>query len=180
MTQAATTLDPRYPVGRFIAPEKLSEADRRELIAQISALPGRLREALSGLTPAQIETPYRDGGWTVRQVVHHLADSHMNAFIRFKFALAETEPAIKAYDENVWAQLPDIPRADPEISVALLDALHQRWTVMLRAMTAADFGRTLVHSERGKLNLDYMLALYAWHSRHHTGHIASLREREGW
>ena len=174
-----TTTDLRYPVGRF-AFTSADESTRAAAIATIADLPARLRAAVEGLSDAQLDTPYRDGGWTVRQVVHHLPDSHLNAFTRFKFALTEEKPEIKAYDEARWAELPDGRTGPVAPSLALLDGLHARWTLLLRALRPADLERQLVHPQNGVMTLDRMLALYAWHSRHHVAHITELRRREGW
>lgn len=151
------------------------------LIATIAETPGALRSAVAGLARDQLETPYRPGGWTVKQVVHHVPDSHLNAYVRFKLALTEDEPTIKPYNEAAWAELADSRRVPVEVSLELLDALHLRWVTILRSMDAADFRRGLVHPEQKKvLTLEQMLALYAWHGRHHVAHITSLRQREGW
>ncbi len=174
------TEDLRYPVGQLQAEGPLSEERRLELIEQIAETPERLRAAVHGLNHQQLDTPYRPGGWTVRQVLHHVPDSHLNAYVRFKLALTEDTPTIKPYAEALWAALPDTGRTVPEVSLTLLTALHQRWVILLRAMDAADFARTLQHPEKGLLTLDQMLGLYAWHGRHHVAHITSLREREGW
>jgi uncharacterized damage-inducible protein DinB len=135
---------------------------------------------VTGLTPAQLDTPYRDGGWTVRQVAHHVPDSHMNAYLRFKFGLTEDAPAIKTYEEKDWAKTPEVAVTPVDVSLALLDALHLRWVALLRAMTPQQFARTIKHPEWGTPSLDAMLALYAWHGRHHTAHVTTLRERMGW
>ncbi len=172
-------MDPQYPVGKFTVEENLSDARRSELIGQIAEAPGKLREALKGLEAKQLDTPYRDSGWTVRQVAHHLADSHMNAYVRFKLALTEDFPTIKPYDQKLWAETADT-RAPVEASVELLDALHQRWVALLKSMGAADFKRRLKHPELGEVVLEKYLGMYAWHSRHHVAHITSLRERMGW
>jgi uncharacterized damage-inducible protein DinB len=170
----------RFPVGRFRFQAGASPAERRDWIDEVAALPARLREAVAGLSAEQWDTPYRPGGWTVRQVVHHLADSHLNAYCRFKLALTEAEPVIKPYDEAAWAELPD-REVDPEVSLQLLDALHRRWVHLLRAMRPEGFVRTLSHPEQGRvLTLEAMLALYAWHGRHHVAHVTSLAERQGW
>ncbi|MFY9825854.1 MAG: putative metal-dependent hydrolase [Thermoanaerobaculia bacterium] len=174
------TEDLRYPVGRLQEEGPLSEARRLELIEQIAETPERLRAAVHGLNPAQLDTPYRPGGWTVRQVLHHVPDSHLNAYVRFKLALTEDSPPIKPYAEALWAALPDTGRTAPEVSLTLLDALHKRWVILLRAMDTAGWARTLQHPERGTLTLDQMLVTYAWHGRHHVAHITALREREGW
>ena len=166
--------DPRYPVGKFHWKGELTEADRAELIAQIAEAPARLREAASGLTEAQLGTPYRPGGWTARQVIHHVPDSHMNAYIRFKLALTEDQPAIKPYDQVQWAELADTKVTRVETSLTLLESLHERWVNVLRSMTQADFERTLNHPEHGLIKLDWMLALYAWHGRHHLGHVRAV------
>ena len=173
-------IDPRFPTGPFAFDPNVTPETRRTAIAAIRVAPAALRAAVAGLTDAQINTPYRDGGWTVRQVVHHLPESHMNAFTRFKLALTEDNPTIKAYEEDRWARLGDIPRVPLETSLSLLDALHERWVILLEAMTAADFVRPLTHPVNGQMPLDRMLQLYAWHGAHHTAQITTLRVREGW
>ncbi|MHB8653939.1 MAG: YfiT family bacillithiol transferase [Terriglobia bacterium] len=173
-------MDPRYPVGKFAWPENVSEADRKQYISQIEEAPGKLRSAIQGLSGAQLDTPYREGGWTVKQVAHHLADSHMNAFIRFKLALTENEPTIKPYEQQHWAELPDGKTAPVEISLDLLTSLHRRWVVLLKSMKPEDFARTFRHPEMGVVKLERNLALYAWHGRHHVAHVTSLREQKGW
>lgn len=172
--------DLRYPVGRFRIDEDISESDYPRLIAEIAETPGALRSAVAGLSRDQLETPYRPGGWTVKQVVHHLPDSHMNAYVRFKLALTEDEPSIKAYDEAKWAELSDSQRVPIDVSLDLLDSLHMRWVALMRAMDPASFRRGLNHPERGFLTLAQLLGLYAWHGRHHVAHVTSLRAREGW
>ena len=172
--------DLRYPVGRLQEEGPLGAARRLELIEQIAETPERLRAAIHGLDHRQLDTPYRPGGWTVRQVIHHVPDSHLNAYVRFKLALTEETPTIKPYAEALWAALPDTGRTAPEVSLTLLDALHKRWVILLRAMDDEGFARTLKHPELGLRTLDQMLALYAWHGRHHVAHVTSLREREGW
>jgi uncharacterized damage-inducible protein DinB len=172
--------DPRYPMGKFAPPEQFTPALRAGFIADIAAVPAALRRALEGLSVEQRRTPYREGGWTVAQVVHHLADSHMNAYVRIKLALTELQPTIKPYNENQWAQLPDASDADVEDSLRLLEALHSRWATMATHLKVDDFERTMVHPERGLTTIDRTFALYAWHGRHHVAHIASLRERMGW
>jgi uncharacterized damage-inducible protein DinB len=169
----------RFPTGRFQRPPSLDDAARAKAIEVVAATPARLREAVRGLTTEQFETPYRPGGWTVRQVVHHVPDSHLNAYIRFKLALTENEPTIKPYDESAWAELPDI-RVPLETSLTLLDMVHERWVAILQAMKPADFERMLVHPESGRQRLDQVLALYAWHGPHHVAHVTTLRERMGW
>jgi DinB superfamily len=176
----------RYPVGRFEAAAPCGPgerekqlAERKEQIDTLRRLPERLRAAVRGMSEAQLDTPYREGGWTVRQVVHHFADSHANSYIRFKLALTEDCPAIKAYDEAAWARLPD-SRMPIEPSLVFVDGLHERLVGLLEGMKDEDFERGFLHPERGRMNLATNLALYAWHSRHHLAHITSLREREGW
>jgi uncharacterized damage-inducible protein DinB len=172
--------DLRYPVGKFVAAAAVTPALRQACIREIAAAPAALREAVRGLTDAQLSTPYRPGGWTVRQVLHHVPDSHMNAYCRFKFALTEDTPTIKPYDEAAWANLADTARTPPDASLALLDALHQRWVALLESMTEADFARPLRHPDHGTILLDWMVQLYAWHGRHHAAHVTALRAREGW
>lgn len=173
--------DPRYPTGPFARPSgPLSAAERAACTDRIAAVPARLRAATGGLDDARLDTPYRPGGWTVRQLVHHLPDSHMNAYVRFKLALTEDSPLIKTYDEAAWAELADTRAVSPETSLRLLEALHERWVAVLRPMGDAEFARTLQHPEWGAIRLDFMLALYAWHGDHHVAHVTALREREGW
>ena len=175
-----STLDLRFPTGKFQRPPSLDEAGRARAIEIIAATPARLREAVHGLTDAQIDTEYRPGGWTIRQVVHHVADSHLNAYVRFKLALTEDEPTIKPYDEALWAELADVKTVPIATSLTQLETIHERWLAVLRAMTPADFERMLVHPETGRQRLDQVLALYAWHGPHHTAHVTSLRQRRGW
>ncbi len=172
--------DLRYPVGEFVAQPSITQIERQELIASLDTTPARLRAAIAGLSSEQLETPYRPEGWTVRQTVHHVADSHINAFVRFKLGLTEDVPTIKPYDEKLWAQLADGRNADPEISLRLLDAVHQRWTILLRSLPPEPFANTLRHPESGVMSLDVVLQMYEWHARHHVAHITSLRERKGW
>lgn len=172
--------DPRYPIGRYERRDVLTPDERAAMIEQIAAVPRKMRDAVAGLTPRQLETPYRDGGWTLRQVVHHVPDSHMNSYVRFKLALTEETPTIRPYDEARWAELADSVDTPPETSMALLESLHDRWVRLLRSMSADDFQRTLNHPENGLMTLDAMLALYAWHGRHHVAHITSTRTRNGW
>jgi hypothetical protein len=174
-------VDLRYPVGKFSKPTQPHTAEQPlAFVNQIAATPARMREAVAGLTDAQLETPYRDGGWTVRQVVHHVPDSHMNAYTRVKLALTEHEPTVKPYDEAAWAKLNDVRDTPIETSLVLLEMLHQRFDTILRAMSDADFSRTLMHPEHGVITLDWLIAMYAWHGRHHVAHITSLRTRNGW
>jgi len=172
--------DLRYPIGEFSYPGEETADERRRAIDEIEATPVRLRAAVQGLSPQQLDTPYRPGGWTVRQVVHHVPDSHLNAYTRFKLALTEDEPTIKPYDEARWAELADVRTAPLGVSFRLLEALHQRWVLLLRSLRPEDFRRTLRHPERGVMSLDQTLCYYAWHGRHHVAHITSLRERMGW
>ena len=177
MTKPAT--DPRYPIGQVELQGRLAPAARAAAIAQIAALPAALRAAVHDLDDAKLDTPYRDGGWTVRQVVHHVADSHVNAYVRCKLALTETEPPLKGYDEKSWAELADV-RLPLESSLQLLTGLHARWAACLRALPASAFARTGRHSERGPMTLDDLVALYAWHGRHHAAHVTTLRAAKGW
>ncbi len=172
--------DLRFPIGRFTFSSGLTESARAALIDEIAAAPERLRKAAAGLDEAQLETPYRPEGWTLRQVIHHLPDSHMNSFIRFKLALTEDEPTIKPYNENAWSQLPDASRAPVETSFALLESLHARWVMLLRSLTEQDLQRNFRHPELGLVSLEKNLALYAWHGNHHIAHIENLRTRMGW
>ena len=172
--------DPRYPIGKFERKNTLTADERRSAIEDVVAAPARLRDAARGLTDQQLDTPYRDGGWTLRQVIHHLPDSHMNAFIRFKLALTEDTPEVKPYDEAKWAELIDSYETPVETSLTLLDSVHDRWVRILRSMKDSDFAKAVRHSEHGVINLDALLALYAWHGRHHVGHITSLRDSKGW
>jgi uncharacterized damage-inducible protein DinB len=173
-------MDLRYPIGKCEWKGENSDADRAQLIGQIAGLPANLRAAVAGLSPAQLETPYRPEGWTVLQVVHHVADSHLNAFVRFKLALTEDQPTIKPYNQVAWAELPEARSAPIEPSLALIEGLHSRWAALLRTMRREDFARDFRHPEQGLMSLDRTLALCAWHGAHHTAHITSLRQREGW
>jgi uncharacterized damage-inducible protein DinB len=173
-------MDLRYPVGPFDFAGTLSNEQRNTLIDQIAATPEKMRAAVNGLSEEQLNTPYRPEGWTVRQVVHHVPESHMNSYLRFKLAVTEEEPTIKPYFEDRWARLDDANQAPIELSLDLLEALHGRWTWFLRSLTETDFQRTFRHPELGTVCLDKNLALYAWHGRHHVAHITSLRERMGW
>jgi len=176
--------DLRYPIGKFewVPPENEEQMAKRraDYIEVLAKLPTSMAAAVKGLNAAQLDTPYRPDGWTVRQVVHHVPDSHLNAYVRFKLALTEDHPAIRPYDEAKWAQLPDSAITPIEVSLQLLGALQSRWVDLVRSMQPSDFARTLLHPERGTLTLDQMLAMYAWHSAHHTAHITSLRQRMGW
>ena len=175
------TDDLRFPIGEFRYQGPATAADRRDRIEQIEQAPAALRAAVRGLSDAQLDTRYRPGGWTVRQVVHHVPDSHLNAMTRFKLALTEDTPTIRPYDEARWAELGDVGATPVETSLRLLEALHERLVILLRSLEPAQFQRTLFHPERNAvMTLDELLALYAWHGRHHAAHITGLRQREGW
>jgi hypothetical protein len=170
--------DLRFPIGNFAFDTSTTPDKQAAWIRQIAEAPALLRAAVNGLSDRQFDAPYRPGGWTVRQVVHHVPDSHLNAYCRYKFALTEDNPTIKPYDEAAWANVADTAGTPPEVSLVLLEALHKRWVVLLESMTTADFGRPLQHPERGAITLDWMLQLYAWHGRHHVAHVTALRARE--
>jgi uncharacterized damage-inducible protein DinB len=172
--------DPRFPIGKYERRNELTADERVALIDEIAAAPARMRDAVRGLDEAQLDTPYREGGWSVRQVVHHVPDSHLNSYCRFKLALTESTPTIRPYDEAAWADLADSRDTPVETSLTLLESLHDRWTRLLRSMSDADFRRRLVHPDSGEMTLDAMLGLYAWHSRHHVAHVTALRELRGW
>ena len=172
--------DLRYPVGKFAPNPTLSDSERNALIQEIAATPAKLREAVRNLSQEQLDTAYRPGGWTVRQVVHHVPDSHLNCYMRFKLAVTEDHPTIKPYKEHLWAELVDAKSSPIEPSLTLLESLHYRWVVFLRSLTATDFARTVNHPENGIMDLDRLLQLYAWHGRHHIAHIAALRNRMSW
>jgi hypothetical protein len=172
--------DLRYPVGEFHFPDSVSAEDLARFIDQISEAPARMRAAIAGLSDAQLDTPYRPGGWTVRQLAHHVPDSHINSYVRFRLALTEDEPVIKPYEESRWAELPDARTAPVEVSLALLENLHARWVPLLRSLSGADWKRSFRHPELGLVSLENNAALYAWHGRHHVAHITALRERMGW
>ena len=172
--------DPRYPVGNFTYDASPTEEQRKKLIDDIAQTPARLRAAVQGLSPEQLDTPYRDGGWTIRQVAHHVPESHMNAYIRFKLALTEDEPTIKPYEQDRWAELPDVKSTPIDVSLSLLDSLHDRWVRVLRAIKPEEWKRNFHHPELGVVSLEKNLALYAWHGRHHVAHITELRKRMGW
>jgi len=174
------TQDLRYPIGAFQRVEELSDAQRASRISEIEEAPARLSAAVADLTQPQLDTPYRPGGWTVRQLVHHIADSHMNAFTRFKLALTEIEPTIKTYEESRWAELADTRTPPIEPSLAIVENLHKRWVILLRSLQPTDWPRKFRHPEWGLQTVDFLLAQYAWHGRHHVAHITSLCERSGW
>jgi uncharacterized damage-inducible protein DinB len=172
--------DPRYPTGRFVPPDTPTSESRTRAIDTIAETPAKLREAVGGLDEDQLDTPYRADGWTLRQVVHHVPDSHLNAYIRTKLALTEPGPVIKPYDEAAWATLADTTAVPIDVSLNLLEALHRRWVTLLRSMREDDFRREYVHPETGRHALDHLVALYAWHGLHHVAHVTSTRERNGW
>jgi uncharacterized damage-inducible protein DinB len=172
--------DLRFPIGKFTWPDSVSAEDRKGYMERVAAAPAKLRAAVSGLSSEQLDTPYREGGWTVRQVVHHVPDSHMNSYVRFKLALTETEPAIKPYDEGAWALLSDTANTPIETSLRLLECLHVRWIEMMRGMSETDWARTFRHPELGLISLEKNLALYAWHGDHHVEHVGALRRRNSW
>jgi len=172
--------DLRYPIGRFVVPSEFNQSIRGECMSQIDEAPAALRAAVHRLTAEQLQTPYREGGWTLAQVVHHLPDSHVNAYVRFRLALTEDDPVIKPYVEAKWAELTDAASSDIESSIVLLEGLHLRWVSLLRRLTPEQWALGFVHPKRGRTTLERTLALYAWHGRHHVAHIAGLRERMGW
>src|SRR5579862_3903996 len=171
--------DARFPIGKFTFDGPPDPIQRERFIDDIAQAPSALRAAVHGLTPPQIETPYREGGWTVRQVAHHVPESHMNAYIRFKLALTEDSPTIKPYMEDRWAKTREVRDTPLEVSLTLLDSLHDRWVRLLRSLSSDDWKRTFHHPELGTVPLEKSLALYAWHGRHHTAHITELRKRMG-
>jgi len=171
--------DPRYPIGRFTPPASTDPAVRAEHITILRLLPGTLQAAVSGLNHIQLDTPYREGGWSVRQLTHHVADSHANAYIRTKLALTEDWPTIKPYDQAAWARLAD-SNLPIDGSIAMISAIHERWVALLESLSGADFQRGYHHPENGRQDLATVLAIYAWHSRHHTAHITGLRSRQNW
>ncbi len=176
----ASPADLRFPIGRFAPVPSLDAAGREAAIAAIAAAPAELRAAVAELDDARLDTPYRPGGWTVRQVVHHVPDSHMNSYVRFRLALTEDTPAVLAYDEAAWAELSDARTLPIAVSLDLLDALHERWVTLLRSFGEAEWRRAFRHPEHGLISLEKNLQLYAWHGRHHVRHITALRERMGW
>lgn len=171
----------RYPIGKFSAPSDITPAQREEYIAGIEKLPQDLRQAVASLSEEQLDTPYREGGWTLRQVVHHIPDSHINSYVRYKWTLTEDNPTIKAYYEDRWAELPDTQYAPVALSLDLLKAVHQRWVVLLRHMQEDDWAKSFVHpGGQRTIRLDTALAMYVWHGKHHLAHIESLKQRKGW
>lgn len=172
--------DLRYPIGRFRFDPEADEGALATAIDRIADAPARLRKAVQGLSDAQLDTPYRPGGWTVRQVVHHVADSHINAYVRLRLALTEEAPTVRPYEEGRWAELEDARAAPVEVSLRLLDALHERWVRLLRAVPASAMRRPLHHPDHGQLAVSFLVQMYAWHGQHHVAHVSRLREREGW
>ena len=172
--------DPRYPVGKFESRSNLTAEERRSMIDDIAATPAKMRDAVRGLTDAQLDTPYREVGWTVRQVIHHVPDSHLNGYTRLKLALTEKEPTIKPYDQSAWADLADSRDTPIETSLMLLDSVHDRWVRLLRSLDEPAFARKFRHPEHGAVTIDWLIAMYSWHGRHHTAHITSLRAAKGW
>jgi len=173
-------MDPRFPIGKLEIPTTVTPALRQSAIARIAATPANFRSAVKGLTDAQLDTPYREGGWTVRQVVHHLPDSHLNAYVRLKLALTESSPTIKPYAEDKWAELADSSSTPIEVSLTLLESLHTRWDVLWRSLKPQDFSRKLIHPDHGERTIDWLVFVYAWHGQHHTAHITELRKRKNW
>ena len=171
----------RYPIGRFSPPVEVTPTDREKYLTEIERLPSEMRNVVAGLSDEQLDIPYREGGWTIRQVVHHVPDSHVNSYIRYRWTLTENQPTIKAYYEDRWGDLPDAASAPGEPSLQLLEAIHQRWLLLLRAMSDEDYARSFVHPETNKtIRLDTKLALYAWHGKHHVAHIQNLKTRMRW
>jgi hypothetical protein len=173
-------MDPRYPVGKLEIPSDVTPARRLQAIDEIASTPAKLRAAVKGLSDAQLDTPYRDGGWTVRQVIHHVPDSHMNAYIRLRLALTEDKPTVRPYEEARWAELADAKSAPIAVSQTLLDSLHDRWDRLWRSLKPEHFARPLIHPEHGERNIDWLLFVYEWHGKHHTAHITELRKQKGW
>jgi len=173
-------VDPRYPIGKFEMPAQVTAASRQVAIQTIAETPTKFRAAVRGLNESQLDTPYRDGGWTVRQVVHHVPDSHLNAYVRLKLALTESSPTIKPYAEDKWAQLDDSRSTPIEVSLSLLESLHMRWDLLWRSLSPEDFSRKLIHPDHGERNIDWLVFIYAWHGQHHTAHITELRKAKGW
>ena len=172
--------DLRFPIGKFHFDGPLTDDQRNNALDDVATTPANLRAAVKGLSEAQLDTPYRPEGWTVRQVVHHMPDSHMNSYVRFKLALTEDEPTIKTYAEDRWAELADTKATPIGVSLTLFDSLHDRWVRLMRSLTTEDWKRSFRHPDLGPMSLEKALALYAWHGRHHVTHITALREREGW
>jgi hypothetical protein len=174
------TMDQRYPIGKFEMPARVTPARRQQAIDEIAATPAKLRAAVKGLNDAGLDTPYREGGWTVRQVVHHVPDSHLNAYVRLKLALTEDRPTIKPYNEAAWAELADSKTTPIEVSQTLLDSVHTRWDRLWRSLKPEHFARVLIHPEHGERTVDWLLFIYEWHGKHHAAHITELRKKKGW
>lgn len=172
-------MDPRYPIGKFDLPANVTSERRRQAIDEIASTPSKMRDAVKGLSDAQLDTPYREGGWTIRQVVHHVPDSHVNALIRLKLALTEDNPTIKPYNESAWAMLADA-KMPIEVSQTMLDSVHARFDRIWHSLKPEDFSRKLTHPEHGERTVDWLLFLYEWHGKHHTAHITELRKQKGW
>jgi hypothetical protein len=173
-------MDPRYPIGDFQMPAQVTPARRQQAIDEMASTPAKMRAAVKGLNETQLDTPYRDGGWTVRQVVHHVPDSHLNAYVRLKLALTEEKPTIKPYDQEAWSKLADSSSTPIETSLTLLSAVHDRCDRIWRSLKPEQFARVLVHPEHGERSVDWLLFLYEWHGKHHTAHITELRKQKGW
>lgn len=172
--------DPRYPIGPLVLPTTIDAADRASSLRDIADMPLHLTAAVNGLTDAQLDTPYREGGWTVRQVVHHLPDSHLNAYVRMKKAATEDRPAVQTYDEQAWSELTDGRTGPVNLSLPLIFALHARWSAWLATLDEATLARTMKHPEWGDVSIDVMVSLYGWHCRHHVAHITTLKSRQNW
>ena len=170
----------RYPIGKPDPRDGLSADEREEMIAEIERFPSRLRNTVAQMTDEQLDTPYRDGGWTVRQVIHHVPDSHMNGYIRFKLAMTEDHPAVRPYEEQIWAEMEEARTGDIELSLPILEALHRRWAAFLRNLSPADFSRPLKYSDGRTMTIDQILCIYSWHGAHHLAHITGLMQRRGW
>ena len=179
MSAEETAVDARYPMGKFRRPAVLDEPARKSAMKDLAELPALLRSAVEGMNDAQLATPYREGGWTVRQVVHHIADSHMNAFVRVRKALTEENPVISVYEEKAWAELPDSQAAPVKWSLALLENLHARWVMMLQGLSEEQWKRTFVHPENGLMAVELATAMYAWHGKHHLAHVRQVRPDAG-
>jgi hypothetical protein len=180
MIEKNDLLSLQYPIGEFIYKDDISSEARNSYIKEIENLPAKLRNAVKGLTNEQLDTPYRHDGWTIRQVVHHIPDSHLNAYVRMKLALTEEVPTIKTYEEKEWAKLKEYYQTPVEVSLNLLESLHKRWIILLNSLEVNDFKKELRHPDWGLITLDFITAQYAWHGNHHVAHITSLRERMGW
>ncbi|MEJ2077430.1 MAG: bacillithiol transferase BstA [Acidobacteriota bacterium] len=172
--------DLKYPIGKFQQDPAVTAEKRLQWIQSVSELPAQLRQAVENLSDEQLDTPYRPEGWTVRQVVHHVADSHINAYVRYRLALTEEKPTIKTYDQAAWAELADARSAPIDPSLAIISAAHERWTLLLRSLSESEFARPFRYPEEGDINLDVTLQMYVWHGKHHLAHITGLRERNGW